>query len=34
MGNIGLLGLAIGFVVAWVIGYLAHKNSWKIGKIF
>jgi len=34
MENIGLLTLAIGFIAAWVIGYLAQKNHWKIGSIF
>jgi|GEM_PF-1432939 hypothetical protein len=34
MENIGLLLLAIGFVAAWIIGYIANKNHWKIGNIF
>lgn len=29
METIGLLALAVGFVVAWIIGYMAQK---KIGK--
>ncbi len=34
MENIGLASLAIGFVLAWVVGYIAHKKHWKIGNIF
>ncbi len=34
MEDIGLLGLAVGFVFAWIVGYIAHKKHWKIGNIF
>jgi len=34
MENLGLFMLAIGFVVAWVVGSIAHKKHWKIGDIF
>lgn len=34
MENLGLLALAIGFVAAWIIGYMAHKNHWKIADFF
>ena len=34
MENIGLFMLAIGFVVAWIIGSIAYKKHWKIGDIF
>jgi hypothetical protein len=34
MENIGLLALAVGFVVAWIIGYMAQKKHWKIADFF
>ena len=34
MENLGLFTLAIGFVLAWIIGTVANKKHWKIGDIF
>jgi hypothetical protein len=34
MENLGLSALAIGFIIAWIIGTIASKNHWKIGKLF
>jgi len=34
MENLGLFALAIGFVIAWIIGTIANKKQWKIGNIF
>lgn len=34
MENLGLIVLAIGFVLAWIVGTIANKKHWKIGDIF
>ena len=34
MEDITLSLFAIGFVAAWIIGYIAHKKHWKIADFF